>query len=204
MQLKGVTSFVTTAATVPEVRARRPKRADAARNYEALLNAAREAFGEGGVTTSLEDIARRAGVGIGTLYRHFPTRQDLLEAVYVNEVETLCRSAADLHELPPWDALVSFLNGVVGYASTKKAIAEELTAAHGQGSEFFQACRTEIRAAGEPLLTRAQQAGAARGDVTFDDVLRMIAGLAAVAFPAPEDRDRVLLMAFDGLRTQPV
>ncbi len=198
-----MTSPVTTAATVPEVRARRPKRADAARNYEALLEAAREAFAEGGVSSSLEDIARRAGVGIGTLYRHFPTRQDLLEAVYVHEVETLCRSAAALGELPPWDALVGFLNGVVGYASTKKAIAEELTAAHGRGSEFFQICRTEIGAAGEPLLQRAQDAGVARSDATFDDVLRMIAGLAMVAFPGPEDRDRVLRMAFDGLRAQP-
>src|SRR5437764_13978043 len=74
----------------------RPKRADARRNYEKVLAAAREAFAEGGEATSLEEIARRAGVGIGTLYRHFPNRQALLEAVYVGEVEEVCRSAAEL------------------------------------------------------------------------------------------------------------
>ncbi|WP_243420777.1 helix-turn-helix domain-containing protein [Micromonospora globispora] len=96
-----------TSVGVPEVFARRPKRADARRNYEALVAAAREAFGERGTSASLEEIARRAQVGIGTLYRHFPTRQELLEAVYVDEVEALCRSAAELADLPPWDAFVA-------------------------------------------------------------------------------------------------
>src|SRR3954447_5551640 len=83
----------------------RPKRADAARNYDKLLAAARDAFTADGVAASLEDIARRAGVGIGTLYRHFPSRQALLEAVYVDEVEAICRAADDLEGLEPWDAL---------------------------------------------------------------------------------------------------
>src|SRR4051812_26503895 len=83
----------------------RPKRADARRNYEKVLAAAREAFAEGGESTALEEIARRAGVGIGPLYRHFPTRQALLEALYVDEVEELCRSAADLDGEDPWEAL---------------------------------------------------------------------------------------------------
>src|SRR6202167_5613171 len=93
----------------------RPKRADARRNYEKVIAAARDAFAEGGSSTSLEEIARRAEVGIGTLYRHFPTRQALLEAVYVGEVEELCRSAADFADLPPWDALDGWLPGVVEY-----------------------------------------------------------------------------------------
>jgi len=84
----------------------RPRRADALRNYEKLISAAREAFTEQGTSASLEEIARRAGVGIGTLYRNFPTRQALLEAVYVEEVQSLAASAADLAGLPPWDALV--------------------------------------------------------------------------------------------------
>src|ERR1700742_3062983 len=105
---------MTSAGTVPGVLARRPKRADARRNYELLVEAARDAFGEGGVGASLEDIARRAGVGIGTLYRHFPTRQDLFEAVYVNEVVTLCQSADGLEALPAWDSLVSWLHRLVG------------------------------------------------------------------------------------------
>ena len=83
----------------------RPKRADARRNYEKVLAAARKAFAEGGESTALEEIARRAGVGIGTLYRHFPNRQALLEALYVDEVEEMCRSAAELDGSDPWEAL---------------------------------------------------------------------------------------------------
>src|SRR6201997_2323629 len=82
----------------------RPKRADARRNYEKVLAAAREAFAEGGEGTSLEEIARRAGVGIGTLYRNFPNRQALVEAVYADEVENLCQSTADLDGMDPWEA----------------------------------------------------------------------------------------------------
>src|ERR1700750_189521 len=88
----------------PETLIARPKRADARRNYEKVLTAAREAFAEGGESTALEEIARRAGVGIGTLYRHFPNRQALLEALYVNEVEEVCRSAGELEGSDPWDA----------------------------------------------------------------------------------------------------
>src|SRR3954470_23691552 len=104
----------------------RPKRADARRNYGKVLGAAREAFAEGGEATSLEEIARRAGVGIGTLYRHFPSRQALLEAVYVDEVEEVCRSAAELSEMDPWDALNSWFQRFVGYVATKQALAAEL------------------------------------------------------------------------------
>ena len=193
---------MTSAGTVPEVLARRPKRADARRNYELLVEAAREAFGEDGVGTSLEDIARRAGVGIGTLYRHFPTRRDLFEAVYVSEVVSLCESAQELSGLPPWDALAEFLHGVVRYASTKRAIAEELTASGGL-SELYPACRREINKAGEPLLERAQAAGVARPDASFDDVLRMLSGITMVAFVEEGQRERVVDMAIDGLRRQP-
>src|SRR4029079_17348925 len=80
----------------------RPKRADARRNYDKVLAAAREAFAEGGESTALEEIARRAGVGIGTLYRHFPNRQALLEALYVEEVQAVSRSAAELDGGDPW------------------------------------------------------------------------------------------------------
>ena len=96
--------------TTAEALDRRPKRADARRNYDSLIEAARAAFTENGAEASLEDIARRAGVGIGTLYRHFPTRQALLEATYLEEVEALCASAAELSDLEPWDALVAWLN----------------------------------------------------------------------------------------------
>src|SRR5664280_2764355 len=87
--------FMSTAESTPATLPARPKRADALRNYEKLISAARDAFAEDGTSTSLEEIARRAEVGIGTLYRHFPTRQALLEAVYVEEVQALSASAAD-------------------------------------------------------------------------------------------------------------
>src|SRR5215216_727997 len=100
---------------------KRPKRADALRNYEKLVAAAREAFTEADRSASLEDIARRAGVGIGTLYRNFPTRADLVEAVYVDEVEALSRRADELaRQLEAWDALTAWLRGFVGYVATKQ------------------------------------------------------------------------------------
>ncbi|WP_435207299.1 TetR/AcrR family transcriptional regulator [Micromonospora sp. bgisy143] len=187
---------MTTAGQVPEVFAQRPKRADARRNYDALIAAARDAFAENGAAASLEDVARRAGVGIGTLYRNFPTRRHLFEAVYVEEVRALSRSAEDLAELPPWDALVAWLHRFVAYVATKRALAEQLL----HDSEIFGTCRTEIYAAGEPLMRRAQTAGAVRDDVGFDDVVRLISGLTMAQFPSPEQRDRVLGVALDGLR----
>src|SRR5467141_1047333 len=105
----------------------RPMRADARRNYEKVLTAAREAFAEGGESPSLEEIARRAGVGIGTLYRNFPNRQALLEALYVGEVEDVCRVAAELDDAgDPWEALSSWFERLIGYIATKQALASEL------------------------------------------------------------------------------
>ncbi len=192
---------MTSVEVAPEVLARRPKRADARRNYEALLAAAGEAFAADGTSASLEDIARSAQVGIGTLYRHFPTRQDLFEGVYVNEVEKMCQSAEDVADLPPWDALVTWLHRFVAYAATKRAIAEQLTA-DGSDSQIFAACRGAINGAGTPLLERAQQSGDARLDVSFDDVLRLVAGITMMTFAEPGQLERVLGMAFDGLRAR--
>ncbi|MEU4529760.1 helix-turn-helix domain-containing protein [Micromonospora ureilytica] len=187
---------MTGAGQAPEVFAQRPKRADARRNYDALIAAAREAFAEHGAAASLEDVARRAGVGIGTLYRNFPTRRHLFEAVYVEEVRALCHSAEGLAELPPWDAFVAWLHRFVAYVATKRALAEQLL----HDSEIFASCRTEIFSAGEPLMRRAQGAGVVRDDIGFDDVVRLISGLTMAQFPSPEQRDRVLGVALDGLR----
>ena len=180
--------------------ARRPKRADARRNYDKLIAAAREAFTERDRSASLEDIARRANVGIGTLYRHFPTRTDLIEAVYVEEVGALCRSADDLSDAPPWDALVGWLHRFIGYVATKHALAEELFAVADRDSEVFKSCRGAFYAAGEPLLRRAQEAGAVRPDVSIDDVVKMVGGIAKIQGTDPETVDRILSVALDGLR----
>jgi AcrR family transcriptional regulator len=183
------------------VQARKPKRADARRNYEALIEAAREAFAEGGTATSLEDIARRAGVGIGTLYRHFPTRQDLFEAVYVTEVDALCRSVADFADLGPWDAFAAWIDRFAAYAATKKAVAEQLIADGGRDNPIFRTCRSAIFAAGEPLLARAQADGSARPDTSFDDVIRLLGGVTMLDVPR-EQMQRVLGIAVDGLRAR--
>jgi AcrR family transcriptional regulator len=175
---------------------RRPQRADARRNFEALLAAARDAFAENGQEASLEDIARRAGVGIGTLYRNFPTRQDLFEAVYVEEIDQLSQAAAEAGELPPWDALVFWLRRFVEYVVTKRAIVEALN----RESEMFRACRETMYAAGEPLLERAQKAGEVRPDADFDDVLRLFSGLTSAGYADDAQRERVFSFALDGLR----
>jgi AcrR family transcriptional regulator len=182
---------------------RRPKRADARRNYDKLIEAARAEFTESGPEASLENIARRAGVGIGTLYRHFPNRQDLLEATYVEEVEALCDSASDFADRPPWDSLIGWLDRFAQYAATKKALSAELLATIGMESEIFKMCHTAIYAAGEPLLARAQAAGAVRPDVTFSDVVRLVSGISMVRFAEPDQINRLLAVALDGLRYQP-
>ncbi|MFF8649277.1 TetR/AcrR family transcriptional regulator [Streptomyces griseoluteus] len=177
--------------------AQRPRRADAARNFDALLMTAREAFAEHGAEASLEDIARRAGVGIGTLYRNFPTRRHLFEAVYANEVDDLGRVAAEVAGEPPWQALNAWLRRFVDYAMTKRAIREAL---EGEQSDVFAACRQSLYDAGTPLLHRAQQAGEVRTDMSIDDLLRMVSGITSTAFPDESQRDRVLGIALDGIR----
>ncbi len=127
---------------------------------------ARAAFAEGGESTSLEEIARRAGVGIGTLYRHFPSRQVLLETLYVNEVHEVCRSASQ-REHDPWKALSVWCEGLIGYLTTKRALAQELLNYLDEDASLFQECRRTVFAAGEPLLKRAQDAGVVRPDVEF-------------------------------------
>lgn len=182
--------------------AQRPKRADARRNYEKLLRAAGDAFEQDGTGASLEDIARRAEVGIGTLYRHFATRQALLEAVYVDEVEEMSAKANELADLDPWDALVTWLRQFVRYAATKRALMEEMAAALDTGAPVFVACREAISSAGEMLLKRAQDAGEARSDTTFSDVGRMVSGIAAIRAADPGQIERILDMALDGLRVR--
>ena len=187
----------------PETQRARPMRADARRNYEKVIAAAREAFATGGSATSLEEIARRAGVGIGTLYRHFPNRQALLEAVYAEEVEALCRSASEVAELEPWDALVAWLHGFVGYITTKQALAAELLDYMDRDSPLFSTCKTAMYTAGEPLLTRAQDAGVVRADANLPDVIHMVAGIAKIHTGDPAQVVRILDIALDGLRARP-
>ena len=185
----------------PQTRLTRPKRADARRNYDKVLAAAREAFAEGGESTALEEIARRAGVGIGTLYRNFPNRQALLETLYLEEVEEICRSAAEVDETAdPWEALTGWFERFIGYIATKQALAAELLNYLDRDAALFKASRTALWAAGEPLLARAQAAGVVRPDVEISDVIPMVMGIAKIPAADPEQTKHILRVALDGLR----
>jgi AcrR family transcriptional regulator len=183
-----------------ELTASRPQRADARRNYEKVVAAAREAFAGSGSSTSLEEIARRANVGIGTLYRHFPTRQALLEAVYVDEVENLCRSTADLAEEPPWEALVAFVHRLADYLVTKQALAAELLNYVDRGEGVFKTCRGALWTVGEPLLGRAQDAHVVRADIDLTEVIHIVGAIVKIPATQPGQIDHILEIALDGLR----
>jgi AcrR family transcriptional regulator len=181
----------------------RPKRADARRNYDKVLAAAREAFAEGGESTALEEIARRADVGIGTLYRHFPSRQALLEALYVDEVEEVCRSAAELDGAEPWEAFSAWIERLIAYVATKRALAHELQNYLDHDASLFQVCRASLFAAGEPLLARGQDAGVIRPDVTIAEVIQLVVGIAKIPAVNPAQTEHILRIAVDGLRYRP-
>ncbi len=195
---------MSTTETSTETLLERPKRADARRNYEKVLTAAREAFAEGEESTALEEIARRAGVGIGTLYRNFPNRQALLEALYLNEVEEVCHSAAQLgDDEDPWEALSGWFERLIAYFATKRALANELLNYLDLDAPLFQSCRASLYAAGEPLLERAQEAGAVRSDVEFSQVMQMMMGISKVPASDPGQTAHILRIALDGLRYRP-
>jgi AcrR family transcriptional regulator len=178
----------------------RPQRADARRNYEKVIAAAREAFAEGGESTALEEIARRAGVGIGTLYRHFPNRQALVEALYVDELDAVCRSASELGDADPWEALNGWFERFIAYVGTKRALAAELSNYLDHDAELFRSCRAALFQAGEPLLQRAQAAGVVRDDVAIGEVIQMVVGIAKIPATDPSQVEHILRVALDGLR----
>src|ERR1700722_765183 len=156
----------------------RPMRADAQRNYARLLSAAAEAFAEHGADdVSLEEIARRACVGIGTLYRHSPPRQALLEAVYRDQVEMLSARADELLETAdPADGLVAWLQALMTFSSTKRSLTTAMLATMSKESELMTACSKVIKDSAEALVARAQEAGVIRADVTSTDLLTLLHG----------------------------
>ncbi len=181
----------------------RPMRADALRNHAKVVAAAREVFAQDGAQTSLEAVARRAGVGIGTLYRHFPTRQALLEAVYRGEVEQLCDDAQQFLTLDPWDGFAALAERLVNYLATKQALAPELLAYVGQDSTIFQTCRGSLLRAGQPLLERAQAAHVLRADTDLAEVIQLVGGIARIQTTGPGQREHLLQITLDGLRERP-
>lgn len=178
-----------------------PMRADAARNRAKLIEAARAALAVDGPDTSLEQVARGAGVGIGTLYRHFPNRLALLEAVYRDDVDALEASALRLEaEVEPWPALERWLHDFVGYAATKRVLFHELVDALGRDSELLTHSRQVITTSSQTLLARAQADGSARPDVDAADLLRLVGGCTMMPGFDPAQQERILRIVLDGIR----
>ncbi|GHF16377.1 TetR/AcrR family transcriptional regulator [Streptomyces sp. NPDC002536] len=182
----------------------RPMRADARRNYERLLAEARTAFTEHGTDASLEDIARRAGVGIGTLYRHFPNRTALMSAVFQGELDGLLARSRELLASPePCRALVAWLRAIVTHASTYRGLSRALMAAQSDKASALSRCSLPLRDAGSMLLARAQQAGAVRGGVDIADLMQLTNAISLAVEQSPDDpelADRLLMLTLTGLR----
>ncbi|MFF4414079.1 TetR/AcrR family transcriptional regulator [Streptosporangium sp. NPDC001559] len=182
----------------------RPMRADARRNYERLLAAARVAFAEQGTEASLEEIARAAGVGIGTLYRHFPTRRALLEAVLHDGLVTLDTQARELLGADsPQEALLEWTRHLMAHATVYRGLAATLMSSlNDPASELYGACQ-QTRAGGSALLAAAQRTGTVRDDVTGTDLMRLVNAVAWIGEHCGDDTaERLLGLVMDGLRAQ--
>jgi AcrR family transcriptional regulator len=176
-------------------------RADARQNRARLLVAATEAFAERGADAPLEDIARRAGVGIGTLYRHFPTRLDLQAAVFRSQVDAVCGQADELLAGPtPEQAFAGWIHALAGYLVTKRGLSKALVDGLGMDSELMRSCWLAMHDATRRLIGRAQQAGVVRQDVEAMDVMRLVHGVVVSAEKAPDQLDRLLGFVLDGLK----
>lgn len=183
-----------------------PLRADARRNREAILRAADEAFAAEGLGVPVDEIARRAGVGAGTLYRHFPTKEALFEAVLVAHMDGIAERARALAERPdPDDALFEFMVGLGEEATAKKSLIDALAGAGVDVKERASASKRAVEQSFERLLRRAQDAGRVRSDVTIADLFSLIMGTCALADQRGSDasQSRMLTIVFDGMRTRP-
>jgi AcrR family transcriptional regulator len=183
----------------------RPARADAQRNRERLLEVGRRSFGSGGDRVTLEAIAREAGVGIGTLYRHFPTREELVVAVHQAELGKLCASAGELLAAEPPDAaLRSWMDRFADYVTAKREMAAALKAVIASGAITWSGSRAQMSTAVQTLLDAGAAAGSLRGDVRAEDVVASLVGI-FLACGQPEQRSqagRMLDLLIDGLRAR--
>lgn len=183
--------------------AQRKPRTDAQRNRERILEVAKEAFTRSGADASLDDIAKKAGVGPGTLYRHFPTRESLIEAVYHKEVEKLAAAEQELSaKLPPAEALRAWMLLFVDYIATKKIIAPALNTLVGGPSKVFEASYAQIHEAIRALVKRAIKSGDMRRDLDAVDLLRALIGVSNVASGPdwPQSARRLVDILINGSR----
>jgi AcrR family transcriptional regulator len=178
-----------------------PIRADARRNYDALLTAADELFATNGPDVALDEIARRAGVGNATLYRHFPDRRDLLVAVCVSEVKALCALGEHLETDPDAGrALTSWLRAYIEHVGAKHGLAAAFATGRREDSELVEACQAAVEAIGTALLQRAQKSGTVRTDVTLRDVITLVNAIAmATETTGADEADPMLAIVLSGI-----
>ena len=177
-----------------------PDQSSSGASFDAIVEAGRDLFAEFGTEVFLADVAARAGVEIATLYRHFPTREDLADAVYIAEVDALCTYCDELAESGrPGEALDEWIRRFVTYMATKRALLIALDRDSGE----FLACKAALYESGGPLLVSAQEAGIARIDVNIDDVMRFVIGVTSVPFGSDEQRGRILQLAVDAVKRVP-
>ena len=178
------------------------RRADAERNRDKILAAARAAFADPDAEVSMAEISRRAGVGMATLYRNFPGRRELLEALYIDEVNAVCEAAETIDGETPGAALEAWLHRFFAFSASKRHIAAELLEHTDRSNPVFGNNRARVTAAGRPLLVAAQQAREVRGDLTLEQILDMIVAIATIhgdtGYTEP-----ILQTALDGLHPGP-
>jgi AcrR family transcriptional regulator len=177
----------------------RARRADAERNRAKILGAARAAFADLGAEISMAEISRRAGVGMATLYRNFPGRRELLEALYTQEVNAVCEAAGTLEAQTPGAAFNAWLHRFFAFITSKQPVGTELLKHSGGSAPVMGESRRRVTAAGRPLLLAAQRAYEIREDLTLEQVLDMIVAIASI-HGEPGYLEPILQAALDGLR----
>lgn len=175
------------------------RRADAERNREKILAAARAAFADPDAQVSMAEISRRAGVGMATLYRNFPGRRELLEALYTDEVDAICEAAETVDGDTPGAALMAWLHRFFAFYTSKRHVASELLTHVDSSNPMFNENRARVLAAGRPLLVAAQHANEVRNDLTLEQVLDMVGAIATI-HGDPRYLEAILQTALDGLR----
>lgn len=185
---------------MPDPTPRSPaRRADAVRNREKILAAARAAFADPDGEVSMAEVSRRAGVGMATLYRNFPGRRELLEALYTDEVDALCEAAETVDGATPGAVFAAWLRRFFAYYASKRHIASELLEHTDTDDPVFGRNYARVVGAGRPLLAAAQDAGEVRDDLTLEQILAMVAGIAKIQGEAPY-LEPMLQTVLDGLR----
>ena len=175
------------------------RRADAERNRDKVLAAARVAFADTDALVSMAEIARRAGVGMATLYRNFPSRQELLEALYTDEVNAVCAAAETVEGETPGAALTAWLHRFFAFYNSKRHVGDELLRQSDTSKPFLNAGRGRVLAAGRPLLLAAQRSREVRGELTLEQILDMVIAIAKIDGDA-RYLQPILQAALDGLR----